>query len=376
MKLDMSRGKPNPLQLDLSSPMLKIKEHISAEGIDCRNYGPPEGLIEIRELFSQILGVETANVIIGGASSLNLMFDLLAQHVFEDWGNKVKFLCPSPGYDRHFAICDYFGIEAVRVPFTKYGPDMDIIENLVKKDASVKGVWCVPKYSNPTGITFSDETVARFARLKPAARDFRIFWDNAYVVHSIFNDEKLLNIFDAAENPDMIYEFASFSKISFGASGVCCVAASPENAARIKNRMKIQLINHDKLNQLRHALFFKDAEGVKMHMQKHAELLRPKFLATFNIFNSELKNIAEWSVPNGGYFISFYSQKKLAKKIVEACAGRGLVLTPAGAAFPYGFDPDDSHIRIAPSYPSLDELEPALDIFCDSVKKISRKRGS
>jgi DNA-binding transcriptional MocR family regulator len=372
MKLDMSRGKPNPLQLDLSLPMLKSSEHISSEGIDCRNYGPAEGLIEMREIFAQILNVGVNNIILGGASSLNLMFDLTAQHVFEDWGKNIKFLCPAPGYDRHFSICEYFGIDLVRVPFTKTGPDMDIIEELVNKDASVKGVWCVPKYSNPTGITFSDETVLRFARLKPAARDFRIFWDNAYVAHSIFKDEKLLNIFDATENPDMIYEFASFSKISFGAGGVCCIAASPKNAARIKNRMKIQLINHDKLNQLRHARFFKDADGVKNHMKKHAELLRPKFEAVFNAFDAELKDCAAWSVPNGGYFISFYSGKNRAKKIVAACAERDLVLTPAGAAFPYGRDPEDSHIRIAPSYPSYAELEKALNIFCDSVKKISR----
>ena len=327
----------------------------------------------MREIFSQILEVKTENIILGGASSLNLMFDLTAQHIFEDWGKNIKFLCPAPGYDRHFAICEYFGIEAVPVPFINSGPDldMDVIEDLVRRDPSVKGVWCVPKYSNPTGITFGDETVLRLARLKPAARDFRIFWDNAYAVHSIFKDEKLLNIFEAAENPDMIYEFASFSKISFGAGGVCCIAASPKNAARIKNRMKIQLINHDKLNQLRHALFFKNAAGVLSHMQKHAEILRPKFEAVFNAFNAELKSVAEWSVPNGGYFISFYARKNRARKIVAACAGRGLILTPAGAAFPYGRDPLDSHIRIAPSYPSLAELEKALEIFCYVVKKFS-----
>jgi DNA-binding transcriptional MocR family regulator len=299
------------------------------------------------------------------------MFDLAAQHIFEDWGKNIKFLCPSPGYDRHFAICNYFGIEQIYVPMLKTGPDMDMIEELVKNDDSIKGVWCVPKYSNPTGITYSDETVLRFARLAPAADNFRIFWDNAYIVHDLFKEEKLLNILSVAENPDMIYEFTSFSKISFGAGGVCCVVASPKNAERIKNRMNFQLINYDKLNQLRHALFFKNAEGVKRHMKKHAEYLRPKFELVFNAFNAELKNIADWETPNGGYFISFYSRPGLAKKIASDCAKSGLILTPAGASFPYGRDPNDSHIRIAPSYPSLDELEKALIIFCDSVKKLT-----
>lgn len=384
LSLDMSRGKPGFDNMDLSEKMFDLVGNNigfkNINGIDCRNYGGLDGLTELKALFAEILGLEPDQIIVGGNSSLNMMFDTIAQAMThgmgaEPWGRQdnLKFLCPVPGYDRHFAISEYFGFELISVPMTEEGPDMDIVEELVK-DATVKGIWCVPKYSNPEGLTYSDNVVRRMARLKPAAGDFRIFWDNAYVVHDLYDEgDKLLNIYTEcvkAGNPDLPIIFTSTSKITFPGAGVAVEAASPNNVALLKGRMKFQTIGPDKLNQLRHARMFKSAKDVYNHMKKHAEILRPKFEAVLSELDSQLadKNIARWTTPRGGYFISLYVPNGCASRVDELCANAGMVLTDAGATYPYGKDPDDSNLRIAPSYPSVEELKKASAVLCIAAR--------
>jgi len=384
LSLDMSRGKPGFDNMDLSEKMFDLVGNSTGfkniSGIDCRNYGGLDGLAELKNLFAEILGLESDQIIVGGNSSLNMMFDTIAQAMTHGMGaepwcmqGKLKFLCPVPGYDRHFAITEYFGFELVSVPMTDEGPDMDIVEELVK-DSSVKGIWCVPKYSNPEGLTYSDNVVKRMARLKPAAGDFRIFWDDAYAVHDLYDEgDHLLNIYTEcvkAGNPDLPIIFTSTSKITFPGAGVAAEAASPNNVALLKGRMKFQTIGPDKLNQLRHARMFKNADAVKAHMKKHAEILRPKFEAVLNELNAQLadKNIARWTNPKGGYFISLYVPEGCAARVEELCSNAGMILTPAGATYPYGKDPHDSNIRIAPSYPSVEELKKAAEVLCISVR--------
>lgn len=392
LKLDMSRGKPCPEQLDLSMGMmdaLTSRDICKTEnGIDCRNYGLLEGIPEARALFSEILEVPAANVIVGGNSSLNMMYDTIAKAMQfgvsggeAPWGklSKVKFLCPSPGYDRHFAICEAFGIEMVVVDINHDGPDMDTVERLVREDESIKGIWCVPKYSNPDGITYSDEVVERLASMPTKAKDFRIFWDNAYAVHHLRGEDKLKNIFDACKaksNSDRVLMFASTSKISLPGAGVAAMAASEANIAHIKKLMSIQTIGSDKLNQLRHVKYFKNIDGIHEHMKKQADIIAPKFDKVFEILGRDLggKEIAWWNKPNGGYFISLYTLDGCAKKIVAMAEEAGVKLTGAGATYPYGRDPRDRNIRIAPTYPSLRELEKAIDILalCVQIASIEK----
>ena len=384
LSLDMSRGKPGFDNMDLSEKMFDLVGNDTGfkniSGIDCRNYGGLDGLDELKNLFSVLLGLAPDQIIVGGNSSLNMMFDTIAQGMThgmggEPWGKQegLKFLCPVPGYDRHFAITEYFGFKLIPVPTTSEGPDMDVVEELVK-DEKVKGIWCVPKYSNPEGITYSDAVVKRMAALKPAAGDFRIFWDNAYVVHDLYDDgDTLLNIYDEclkAGNPDLPIIFTSTSKITFPGAGVAAQAASPNNVAMLKGRMKFQTIGPDKLNQLRHARMFHTADDVYKHMKKHADILRPKFDAVLSALNSQLAptGIVRWTEPKGGYFISLYVPKGCAKRVEELCANAGMILTPAGATYPYGVDPDDSNLRIAPSYPSVSEIEKASEVLCTAVK--------
>lgn len=386
-KLDMSRGKPSVEQLDLSGDLLNCisKDEYMAGGVDCRNYGVLDGLPEMKEIFADILDMKPEQIIVGGNSSLSMMYESIAAnmtHGVRDgvpWSmqGKVKFLCPVPGYDRHFAICEYLHIEMIPVPMNESGPDMDIVERLVANDDMIKGIWCVPKYSNPDGIVYSDETVRRFAALKPAASDFRIYWDDAYAIHHIYGElDPILNILEECEkagNPNMAYVFASFSKISFSGSSVACMGSSVSNVDYIKSRLKIQTIGPDKINQLRHVKFFRDLDGVMKQMDKHAEILRPKFDLIHETLERELSelDICHWTKPRGGYFISFYSMDHCAKKIVSYCKKCGLTLTDAGATYPYYQDHADSNIRIAPSFPALTELEKALEIFCLCVKLAS-----
>ena len=390
LKLDMSRGKPAADQLNLSMDMMKVlagdANLICEDGVDCRNYGNLDGIDEAKQLLADMMEVPKDNVIIFGNSSLNVMYDTVSRAMTHGiMGNtpwckldKVKFLCPVPGYDRHFAITEFFGIEMVNIPMTPTGPDMDLVEKLVSEDESVKGIWCVPKYSNPQGITYSDETVFRFANLKPAAEDFRIFWDNAYCVHHLYEDKQdyLLEILmecKKAGNPDMVFEFASTSKVSFPGSGIAALASSEANLADIKKSLTIQTIGYDKLNQLRHVRYFKDINGLKEHMRKHAEQMRPKFEAVLEVLNTELGGlgIGSWYAPRGGYFISFDAMEGCAKKIVAKCKEAGVKLTNAGATFPYGKDPKDSNIRIAPSFPTPEEMAQAADLFVLCVKLVS-----
>ncbi len=384
LKLDMSRGKPNKAQLDLSNEVLDVfnstSDVKSVDGTDTRNYGLLLGIDEARQLFAELMDVPMKNTIIFGTASLTIMYDYIAQCMMfgcgdEPWvkQGKIKFLCPAPGYDRHFSILEHFGIEMITVKMLEDGPDMDTIEELVK-DSSVKGAFCVPKYSNPDGITFSDEVVRRFAALKPAAKDFRVIWDNAYIVHDI-NDtpDKLLNIFDVAKeygSEDMFIEVCSTSKISFAGAGVSALAASDANVKDILARLTIQVISHDKMNQLRHARYFKNLDGIKAHMKKHAEILKPKFDAVTEGFSREFDGtgIARWKNPNGGYFVSLYVMNGCAKRVGELCKNAGLTLTTVGATYPYGIDPDDSNIRIAPSFPDVDELEKAVELLAVCVK--------
>ena len=381
LKLDMSRGKPGPEQLDLTLGMLECvnarEGYLTGGGVDTRNYGLLDGIPEAKQLFADMLGVNPANVIVGGNSSLNLMFDYIAGAYSKGvcghtpWGQQgtVKFLCPVPGYDRHFAVTEYFGLELVPVAMKESGPDMDEVERLAA-DPAVKGIWCVPMYSNPDGITYSDETVRRFARLHPAAEDFRIMWDNAYCMHHLTDTpDTLLNLYEEAKacgNEDIVMLFTSTSKISFPGSGMAAVAASPANIADVKKRMTVQTIGHDKLNMLRHARFFKDIEGVKSHMKLHAAILRPKFEAVLFALEEKLggKGVASWHKPNGGYFVSVNLMDGCAKETVRLLKEAGVVMTPAGATYPYGRDPRDSNIRIAPTYPTLPELQQAMTLFC------------
>ena len=382
--LDMSRGKPGFDNMDLSGEMFELVgkdtgfKNIS--GIDCRNYGGLDGLYELKNLFGEILGISPEQIIVGGNSSLNMMFDTIAQAMTHGMGGEpwmkqgeIKFLCPVPGYDRHFAITEYFGFKLIPVAMTGEGPDMDEVEALVK-DPAVKGIWCVPKYSNPEGITYSDAVVKRMAALKPAAGDFRIFWDNAYAVHDLYDSgDSLLNIYNEcvkAGNPDLPIIFTSTSKITFPGAGVAAEAASPNNVAMLKGRMKYQTIGPDKLNQLRHARMFKTVDDVRRHMKKHAEILRPKFECVLSELQNKLSGTgtARWTNPNGGYFISLWVMNGCAKRVVQLCANAGMILTPAGAPFPYGIDPDDSNIRIAPSYPSVEEIKKASSVLCCAVK--------
>jgi aspartate/methionine/tyrosine aminotransferase len=386
LALDMSRGIPGRDQLDLSQDMMGMlitaEDCVGEGGRDYRSYGLPDGTPEAKRMFSLLTGAPTENIVVCGNSSLNIMFDTMARNMLlgvsktaEPWSRqgKVKFLCPVPGYDRHFSICETLGIEMINIPMTPAGPDMDAAEDAVR-DPLVKGIWCVPKYSNPEGITYSDETVRRFAALKPAASDFRIFWDNAYIVHGLYDEgDRLLDIFAECEkhgNADMVYMFVSTSKISFPGAGVAAVISSPANTAYIKSVMAMQTICHDKLNQLRHARFFDSREKIEEHMKKHAALLRPKFAAVCDAFERELggTGIAEWNTPRGGYFISFNVCDGCAKTVYKLMAELGIKLTPAGATFPYGRDPRDRNLRIAPTYPPIDELKKAVDALCVCVK--------
>ena len=386
LKLDMSRGKPEASQLSVSEELLKTlssdEDCFAENGFDCRNYGVLDGIPEAKRLFAEILDVPVSNVLVGGASSLNLMYDEIARAMLfgvvggdTPWGaqGKIKFLCPVPGYDRHFAICELMGIEMINIPMTESGPDMDMIESLVSADESIKGIWCVPKYANPNGCVYSDETVRRFAALKPKAKDFRIFWDNAYIVHDLYGYVPLANIFALAKeygNENMPLIFTSTSKISYAGAGISCMAASEANLAKTKKSMGIQTIGFDKLNQLRHAKYFGSGANVIEHMKKHAEILRPKFEAVLDAFDKELApiGVARWSRPLGGYFISLDVTEGSAKRVYELAKGAGVTLTAAGAPFPYGVDPNDENLRIAPSYPPVSELNEAVNVLCLCVK--------
>lgn len=390
LALDMSRGKPSAKQLDVSLGLLDTINSSSdlkaLDGTDCRNYGVLDGIPEAKKLMADMMGTTPDHVIVYGNASLNIMYDQISRaYTHGILGNtpwckldKVKFLCPVPGYDRHFAITERFGIEMINIPMSESGPDMGMVEEYVSKDASVKGIWCVPKYSNPQGYTYSEETVKRMAALKPAAEDFRIFWDNAYVIHDLYDDNKdeiadIISECEKAGNPDMVFEFASTSKVSFPGSGIAALATSANNIADIKKQLTIQTIGHDKLNQLRHVRFFKDINGLKEHMRKHAEFMRPKFEAVESVLEEELGGlgIGSWTEPKGGYFISFEAMDGCAKAIVAKCKEAGVKLTGAGATFPYGKDPKDSNIRIAPSFPTPEEMKQAADLFVLCIKLVS-----
>lgn len=390
LKLDMSRGKPSAAQLDMGMDIFDILNSESdmktGDGTDTRNYGTLDGIPEAKKMMADIMGVPAENVIVCGNASLSIMYDTVSRSMTHGvagstpWCKleKVKFLCPAPGYDRHFAITQHFGIEMITVPMTPEGPDMDMVESFVAKDPTVKGIWCVPKYSNPQGYTYSAQTVKRFANLKPAAEDFRIFWDNAYAIHDLYEDRsdalaEILSECEKAGNPDMVYEFCSTSKISFAGSGIAAIASSKANLDAMRKSMTVQTIGYDKINQLRHVRYFKDFDGIREHMKRHAALLRPKFEAVLTVLERELGGlgIGTWTKPNGGYFISFDAMEGCAKQIVAKCKEAGMVLTGAGATYPYGKDPKDSNIRIAPSFPSAEEMAAAADLFVLCVKLVS-----
>ncbi len=393
LRLDMSRGKPCREQLDISMGMLDALNSEAdlscADGTDCRNYGVLTGIEEAKVLLGDMMENNPDNIIIYGNSSLNVMYDTIARAMTHGiLGNtpwckldKVKFLCPVPGYDRHFGITEYFGIEMIPVPMSPEGPDMDMVEKLVSEDETIKGIWCIPKYSNPQGYSYSDETVRRFARLKPAANDFRIFWDNAYGIHHLYDDKEDYIVEILAEckkvgNPDMVYKFASTSKISFPGGGIAALATSPNNMEDILSQLKHQTIGHDKVNQLRHVRFFKDIHGMTEHMKKHAAIIRPKFEAVLQTLENRLGGleIGEWTKPIGGYFISFDSLDGCAKEIVDKAKKAGVVMTNAGATWPYGKDPHDSNIRIAPTYPNLEDLKLAAELFTLCVRLVSAQK--
>ena len=382
LKLDMSRGKPSPEQVSTMERLLTAvktnEECFSETGSDCRNYGGLDGINEMKRLLGEMLGVTSDHIIVGGNSSLNLMYDTVARsmlHPVEEgckpWSkyDQITFLCPVPGYDRHFAICEFFGIKMINIPLTEEGPDMDMVESLVANDETIKGMWCVPKYSNPSGFTYSAETVRRIASLRPAAKDFRVFWDNAYVLHDLTDTpDELPEIFTEAEkygNEDMFFEFASTSKITFPGSGISCIAASPRNIKRILNALKIQTIGHDKLNQLRHSRVFKCYDDIVAQMKVHMNIIRPKFQIIYEAFENGFEGYdnVSWTIPNGGYFFCLSLPNGTAKRTVELCKEAGLVVTPAGAMFPDGIDPEDSKLRIAPTVPSCDELAIAADLL-------------
>lgn len=386
LDISMARGKPCKEQVDLSMPMLDLfnsSSNLIINNVDYRNYGVLDGIPECKKMFSYITGLKEENIIVYGNSSLYIMASLVEKSFLHGVNGGVpfskqeyiKWLCPVPGYDRHFTICESLGIEMINIPMDDNGPDMDLVEQYIK-DPSVKGIWCVPKYSNPTGITYSDEVVRRFAKLKPAAKDFRIYWDEAYIAQQSFNEqyEPLLNIYDECVkngNEDLVYIFTSTSKMTFPGSGVAALGASPNNIKDIKSTLKYQTIGYDKLNQYHHALFFKNEQAIKDHMNKHASLLKPKFDLVLNIFEKEIKDIARWDKPNGGYFISLYVNN--ASEVVKTCKELGITLTDVGAAYPYHNDPNNSHIRICPSYPSLEELEIATKVICLAVKMVYKK---
>lgn len=395
LHLNMARGKPCKEQLDLSMGMMDVlnsDEDLTCEdGTDCRNYGVLTGIEEAKVLIGDMMENNPDNIIIFGNSSLNVMYDTIARaYTHGIMGNtpwckldKVKWLCPVPGYDRHFGITEHFGMEMIPIPMNENGPDMDLVEKYVSEDPAVKGIWCVPKYSNPTGISYSDEVVCKFARLKPAAADFRIFWDNAYGIHHLYEDAdrqdylvEILAECKKAGNPDMVYKFASTSKITFPGSGIAAIATSLNNLEDITKTMTHQTIGHDKVNQLRHVRFFGDIHGMTEHMKKHAEIIRPKFEAVEEIFDTELSGlgIAKWTIPNGGYFISFDALDGCAKKIVEKAKKAGVLMTDAGATWPYHNDPKDSNIRVAPTYPPLEDLKTAATLFALCVKLVSAKK--
>lgn len=390
LKLDMSRGKPSIPQLDMAMDMMDVINSQSnlytEDGMDCRNYGISDGIFEAKKLMADIMEVSPDHVVVCGNSSLSIMYETISRSMTHGvlghtpWAklDKVKFLCPVPGYDRHFAITELFGIEMLPIPMTENGPDMEMVEQLVASDESIKGIWCIPKYSNPQGISYSDETVRRFAKLKPAAKDFRIFWDNAYAIHHLYDNDQasLLEILSECEkagNPDMVYEFSSTSKVSFAGGGISAVASSFANLSEMKKFLSIQTIGYDKINQLRHVRYFKNIDGIKEHMKKHAAILRPKFEVVLQVLQDELSGleIGSWLEPKGGYFISFEALEGCAKAIVAKCKEAGVVMTDAGATYPYGKDPYDSNIRIAPSFPTPDEMHQAALIFTLCVKLIS-----
>ncbi|WP_295996944.1 aminotransferase class I/II-fold pyridoxal phosphate-dependent enzyme [uncultured Adlercreutzia sp.] len=389
LALNMARGKPSQAQLDLSMPLLDVldaeADFCSEDGTDCRNYGVLDGIPEAKRLMATLLDDEPDNVIVLGNASLTAMYDAMVRYWMfgalgsTPWGrlDTVKWLCPVPGYDRHFTICEALGIEMIPVPMNDEGPDMDEVERLVAADPTIKGIWCVPKYSNPSGITYSDDVVRRLASMDTAASDFRIFWDNAYAVHHLSADpaeqDTVLDIAQAcaeADNPDRYLKFGSTSKITFPGAGVAAVAASPANVAEIKRHMNAQAIGHDKLNQLRHARFLDEGRGMAAHMARHGELMKPKFDLVCAKLQEELgeAGIARWTSPRGGYFVSFEGPEGTAARIVALAKEAGVVMTGAGATWPYGNDPADSNIRIAPSLPPLEELDEAMDVFTCCVK--------
>ncbi len=393
LDLNMARGKPSEAQLNLSNEMMDVLNsdsyYLDSTGTDSRNYGILTGIPEAKTLMGEMSEVPPENMIIYGNSSLNIMFDTVSKSYTHGvcgstpWcklDGTVKWLCPAPGYDRHFGVTEYFGFDLITIPMRPDGPDMDMVEEYVNNDPMVKGIWCVPKYSNPQGYSYSDETVRRFANLKPAAEDFRIYWDNAYSIHHLYDDPRkqdiILELLDECEkagNPDICYKFISTSKVTFPGSGLAAVAASRKNLEDLQKQMKVQTIGHDKLNQLRHVRFFGNMANMRRHMMKHAAILRPKFEMVEDTFERELGGlgIGSWTKPNGGYFISFDSMDGCAKEIVKKCSDAGVKLTPAGATYPYHKDPHDSNIRIAPSFPPLDELKQAAEVFVLAVKLTS-----
>jgi aspartate/methionine/tyrosine aminotransferase len=389
LTLDMTRGKPSPEQLDLSMDMLTGKisrEYMTPSGVDCRNYGGLDGIKEAKELFARYMEVADDEIIVGDSASLKMMHDtIMGGMVYgmvdsdQPWGNllKVKFLCPSPGYDRHFAVCQYLGIEMITVAMDTNGPDMDSVEKLVASDDTIKGIWCVPRHSNPTGITYSDEVIDRLASMQTKAGDFKIFCDNAYAVHHLADShdplKDLLAACKAAGNPERVFLYGSTSKISFAGAGVAMMAGSRKNIEFILSKMQFQTIGPNKLNQLRHVLFFEDAAGIEDHMKKHAAILKPKFDGVLNVLDRELagSNIAEWSRPNGGYFVSIDTLSGCAQDVINKAADAGVKLTPAGATFPYGKDPEDRNIRIAPSFPSVSDVNKAMELVAVCIQLVS-----